>query len=348
MQTQAQARNALVVGISGTAGSAIAEALHAAGGWQVAGLARAASGATLRADLLDPASLRAALAQAPQPTHIFYTARLGAATLHEEIDKNTAAFSHLLAALHDLGAPLQRVVLMEGTKWYGSHLGRYPVPAVEADVCPTPYFYHAQQKQLDLGAARHGYTWSALRPHTVFGYSRKHDHNLLLLLAMHVALRASTQRVVPFPGTPERYALPTVATNSDMLARAALWSATADTAANQAFNVNNGDTLNWPVLWRAFCEFFGATPGEPSNERLADTMPAQAAAWEQLRQHHQLADIPWPDTAQWIYADGITRPERVDIISTKKIIAAGFTERADTVDSVLAILRRFRRERLIP
>jgi hypothetical protein len=61
---------------------------------------------------------------------------------------------------------------MEGGKWYGFHLGPARTPAVEEDPRHMPpNFYYSQQDWLELAAARHGFTWSALRPEGVCGFA---------------------------------------------------------------------------------------------------------------------------------------------------------------------------------
>ncbi len=337
---------ALVVGASGTAGSAIGAALRGQSAWDVVELGRRSG--TIRADLLDRRALVQALEQAADVTHVFFTARLAAPTLDREIEDNVAALTHLLDALHSVRSPVKRIILMQGTKWYGSHLGRYLVPALESDRSPTPYFYHAQQDALAHRAANGGFTWTALRPHTVLGYTHKPEHNFLLLLAMYAAVEAARGGPLRFPGSIERWSLPTVATNAELLGAASLWAATSDAAAGEAFNVNNGDVLSWPAVWASIADFFGVEPAGPSPSRLEESMPARSDEWSQLVAHHGLAETPWPDARRWAYADGISMPGRVDIIPTQKIASAGFGERADTRQSIIDIFLRFRRARLIP
>ena len=340
------AGKALVVGASGTAGSYIGAALRGQSAWDVVELGRRSG--NIRADLLDRQALVQALGPAADVTHAFFVARLAAPTLEREIEDNVAALTHLLDALQEVRSPLKRLVLMEGTKWYGSHLGSYPVPAVESGRSPTPYYYHAQQDALAQRAADGGFAWTALRPHTVLGYTQKPEHNFLLLLAMYAALQAAHGGPLHFPGSTGRWTLPTVATNAELLGAAALWAATADAAAGEAFNVNNGDVLSWPSVWASIAVFFGVEPAGPSHTRLAEAMPARHEEWKQLVERHGLVDMPWPDARCWAYADGICMPERADIIPTQKITSAGFAGRADTRQSIIDIFSRFRRERLIP
>jgi len=346
----AAAGTALVVGATGSAGSAIVAELKRVGSFRVVELARKSrpgDAGSVSADLLDPAGLKQALRGLEDVTQLIFTARLIAPDGGEDRDLNALALQNLLEALSG-SRTLRRIVLIHGTKWYGSHLGRYLVPAVETDTIPAPHFYHLQQNLTEAFAARHGVEWSALRPHTVFGFSPQPRHNLLLLLAQYAAVCVHEKTPLNFPGSTERFVLPTVATNADMLAKATVWAAGAPAARNEAFNINNGDQLFWRPLWPQLCEFFGAPRGGVEHVRLTQAMPAKAALWEKIRAAHGLVDTPWPTEGDWTYADGIFGSARVDIVSTAKIVKAGFGMSAGTDDTILGIMRRFRIERIIP
>jgi len=349
-------RRALVVGGNGAAGSAIIQALQDDGGWEIHSLNRSPARVSeanpavvsVQASLLDEAALRVALRDCGAITHVFYAARLVAPSLDEEIAINTKVFATLVNSALDLVPELRHVVLIEGTKWYGSHLGHYPVPAVESHSTSQPYFYHHQQAMLEKWALEGRLSWTAFRPHTLLSDARRTDHNLLLLLAFYASVMAERGETIPFPGTLARYTLPTTASNTDTLGEACAWSAEAASARNQAFNINNGDSLLWAEVWPRICEFFGRQAAEPGGTSLRECMPGSASAWRKIVQRHALVETSWPSEAEWAYADGIVRPDRPDIIDISKLKSAGFDPTASTLDSILNILGRFRHARLIP
>src|SRR5215813_12931738 len=93
---------ALVVGASGIVGNNLARRLRERG-WEVLGLARRPPAdieqlRPLAADLLNPASLRAAL-QGARPTHVFLATWLRQPTEVENIQVNSAMVRNVLQAL---------------------------------------------------------------------------------------------------------------------------------------------------------------------------------------------------------------------------------------------------------
>ena len=130
-------RTALVVGASGIGGSSVARELIA-NGWITYGLARqpkhdVAGLRPVAADLLDPASLAAAL-QDVAPTHVFLTTWMRRATEAENIAVNAAMVRNLLTAL----APrktLRHVALVTGLKHY---LGPFDAYATSGTLPDTP------------------------------------------------------------------------------------------------------------------------------------------------------------------------------------------------------------------
>ena len=112
--------SALVVGVSGIVGNALAR--HLLGqGWQVSGLARRPPNdigglRPIAADLLDPAALRVALDQV-HPSHVFITTWMRQATEAENIRVNAAMVRNLLEAVTPAGS-VQHVALVTGLKHY--------------------------------------------------------------------------------------------------------------------------------------------------------------------------------------------------------------------------------------
>jgi NAD dependent epimerase/dehydratase family len=125
-------KSALIAGVSGIDGNNLARQLVAEG-WEVTGLAQRPGEITgvkpIAGDLLDPASLKAALAGV-RPSHVFITTWMRQPTEAENIRVNAGMVRSLLGALAGSGS-VECVSLVTGLKHY---LG--PFEAYGKGSCP--------------------------------------------------------------------------------------------------------------------------------------------------------------------------------------------------------------------
>src|SRR3990170_8839706 len=133
---------AAVVGAQGVIGRYIVEKLAALPDWNVIGLSRrkgtdAPRVKHISVDLLDPADAKAKLAGLNDVTHTFFAAFQAGSGPAADYAKNIAANRDLLVnsvtPIDKASSKLERVVLVTGTKYYGSHLGPFKTPAREDD-----------------------------------------------------------------------------------------------------------------------------------------------------------------------------------------------------------------------
>ncbi|KPW23327.1 Uncharacterized protein ALO83_01257 [Pseudomonas cannabina pv. alisalensis] len=328
-------QTALVVGASGIVGSAITQLLLE-NNWQVAALSRNPSTVPgvipVAADLQDPASVNAALADL-KPTHVFITTWSRQATEAENILVNSAMVRHVLDAVRPAGS-VQHVALVTGLKHY---LG--PFEAYGKGTLPqTPFrenqprldienFYYAQEDEVFAAAQKDGFTWSVHRPHTVTGVAVGNAMNMATTLAVYASICKATGRPFVFPGSRVQWDSLTDMTDARQLAKQQLWAATTPAAANQAFNITNGDVFRWSWMWGQIAKFFDLQPAAfPDQPALLETQMANdQAAWTEIVSKHQLkeADIsrlisPWHTDAD------LGRPIEVvtDMSKSRKL---GFT-----------------------
>ncbi|MGI4940609.1 MAG: NAD-dependent epimerase/dehydratase family protein, partial [Janthinobacterium lividum] len=165
-----------MAGAFGAVGHSLVAHLQSRGDWQVIGLGRrqAPPGPNSRfiaVDLTDADATRSALSVLPPADAVFFAAYAPRPTPAEEVGPNLAMLQNLMAAVEPRSAALGRVVLLQGSKWYGNHLGPYKTPANEDDPrLPVPHFYYAQQDWLAQRQLNKPWIWSALRPHAVIGF----------------------------------------------------------------------------------------------------------------------------------------------------------------------------------
>jgi nucleoside-diphosphate-sugar epimerase len=349
---------ALIVGASGIVGGAAATLLNDEG-WEVLGLARRPvdqPGVTpIVADQLDPSSLASALRDA-MPSHVFLASWLRQPTEAENIRINAAMVRNLLDALQPCGS-VRHVALVTGLKHY---LG--PFEAYGKGALPqTPFreeqgrldvenFYYAQEDELFAAAARDGFHWSVHRPHTMIGKAVGNAMNMGTTLAVYATICRETGRPFRFPGVAAQWNGLTDMTDARLLARHLLWGATTPAAANQDFNVVNGDVFRWSWMWRQIAGWFGieAESFDGVVRPLAQQMANDAGVWRDIAGRHRLAEhdidrliSPWHTDAD------LGRPIEV-VTDMSKSRRLGFTAYQPTDDSFFALFERLRRDRLIP
>ncbi|MBF7143034.1 MULTISPECIES: SDR family oxidoreductase [Pseudomonas] len=349
---------ALVVGASGIVGSAITDLLINEG-WQVAGLARtpqAREGFTpVAANLMDPADLAKALAGLA-PTHVFITTWSRQATEAENIKVNAAMVRNVLDALRPAGS-VRHVALVTGLKHY---LG--PFEAYGKGTLPqTPFresqprldvdnFYYAQEDEVFTAAERDGFTWSVHRPHTITGVAVGNAMNMATTLAVYASLCRHTGRPFRFPGSAAQWNSLTDMTDARQLARQLLWAATTPAAANEAFNIVNGDVFRWSWMWSQLAEWFGveAAPYDGTAVPLEEQMANDAPVWKALAEEQGLAETditrlvsPWHTDAD------LGRPIEV-VTDMSKSRQLGFLSYQASDAAFFEVFERLRKLKLIP
>jgi nucleoside-diphosphate-sugar epimerase len=351
-------KTALVVGSSGIAGGALATELLDQG-WTVLGLARRPAGvqgvAPIVADLHDPAETIAALAHV-RPDAVFFTTWSRQATEAENIRVNAAMVRTVLDAVRPAGS-VAHVALVTGLKHY---LG--PFEAYGQGVLPqTPFredqgrldidnFYYAQEDEVFSAAQRDGFTWSVHRPHTIIGKAVGNAMNMGSTLAAYASLCRETGRPFRFPGSQAQWNGVTDMTSASQLARHLVWAATTHAAADQAFNVVNGDVFRWKWMWSRIADWFDipAAPFDGTVIPLEVQMAGDSAIWKGLAQREGLVE---PDLARlaspWHTDADLGRPIEV-VADMSKSRRLGFTAYQPTDDAFFALFEDLRAQHLIP
>jgi nucleoside-diphosphate-sugar epimerase len=350
-------RTALIAGATGAAAKRLVEVLLADPAWTVIGLGRnpPPAGTTrgltfVRADLLDAADTARALRDCPGVTHLFYTARAkhGEGGL-ESIVENAAMLRNLLDALLPLARDLAHVHLAEGGKYYGLHLGPYPTPAREDDPRPaSPNFYYDQEDMLRARQCGQRWTWSASRPNVICDFAPERARNLVPLLGAYAAVMAELSLPLHFPGRPGCWEALTEVTDATHLARAMVFAATDPRAANQAFNVSNGDLFRWKRLWPILADYFGMAMGEVRPGNLTQRMADKDRVWQSVVRRHGLTASRLDDMAVWGFGDFLLSQDYDVVSSTTRLRQAGFHDMVDTEAMFLGHLARYRDARLLP
>ncbi len=352
------ARTALVVGRSGIVGSATA-ALLIEQGWTVHGLARRPSDQPgvhpVAADLTDAAGTAAALKDLA-PDAVFVSTWSRQATEAENIRVNGAMVRNLLDGLRPAKS-VRHVALVTGLKHY---LG--PFEAYGKGVLPqTPFreeqgrlevenFYYAQEDEVFAAAERDGFSWSVHRPHTVIGKAVGNAMNMGTTLAAYATLCRETGRPFRFPGSAAQWNGLTDMTDARQLAAQLVWATTTPEAANQDFNIVNGDVFRWSWMWSRIADWFGieAAPFDGTIVPLEEQMADDAVVWQRIAEREGLVEADLTRLASPWHTDAdLGRPIEV-VTDMGKSRRMGFTRYQPTDDAFFDLFAQLRADRLIP
>jgi nucleoside-diphosphate-sugar epimerase len=172
---------------------------------------------------------------------------------------------NFLRALEITGAvnTVKRILLVTGCKQYGVHLGRAKNPMLETDPWLRdeqfpPNFYYRQQDILRSFCEKHsGISWVVTYPNDVIGFAKGNFMNLAAGLGIYAAVSKELGQDLAFPGSETFYTKFDSFTSSKLHAEFCEWAMLEPKAANQAFNVVNGDVESWQNLWPRLARRFG-------------------------------------------------------------------------------------------
>ena len=347
-------KKALVIGATGVVGRYLLKHLVESGGWDIVAVSRRqpdipGNYAHIAADLTDPADCKAKLAPLEDLTHVFYAAYLEKQTPSEQVAVNLGMLVNLLDAIEPAATGLEHINLVEGSKWYGSHLGPYKTPAKESDPrLAQTMFYYDQQDFLEARQKGRRWGWSAIRPHTICGFAVGNPMNMTTVIAVYAVICKELGLPLSHPGKPANYRTLYQATDSALIARAMVWMSTSPQGRNQAFNITNGDLFRWEQLWPKIARFFDMEIGPQKNISLQQFMADKAPVWDRIVKKYGLKPYAFEEIAAWKFGDFVFSAEWDVISDLGKARRAGWCEALDSEDMFLRLFAEFRRERIIP
>lgn len=352
------AKTAVVVGALGVIGRYVVERLAALHDWQVVGLSRRRGEdhgrvRYISVDLLDPAETAQKLAGLGDATHVFYAAFQASGTLAADYAKGIAVNRDMLvnsvSAIDRVAQSLQRVVLVTGTKYYGTHLGPFRTPAKEEDPRHMPpNYYFDQIDWLAVFQQDKPWSWTELRPQTLCGFAPGTPMSIVPVIAVYAAISKALGLPLRFPGKPGAYRTIYQVTGSAHFANAALWAATEPRCANQAYNITNGDYFRWANVWPRIAEVFDMPVGEPQAISLVSQMADKGPLWDALVAKHGLQPYGYGEIVAWPFGDYVFGSDWDVMTSTTKARQHGFHDVVDSEEMLVRLLTQFRRERIVP
>lgn len=347
-------KTALVIGATGVIGRTLVRHLDTLHDWSTIAVSRRPPGYETRArhlaaDLDDAADCRAKFADLPDVTHVVYAAYTDRPSWAEQCAPNAAMLANAMDGI-EAGAPnLRHVTLMQGTKYYGAHLGPFKTPAREDDPRHFPPNFYFDQQDL-LAARQRGkpWSWTLLRPHTVVGFALGMPLNLLNVLAVFAAISKELGLPLRWPGKAAAFRTIFQATDAELLARATVWAGTAPACANQAFNITNGDFFRWEQVWPGIAAAFDMETGPVQTLDLPVFMADKAPLWDAMVSRHGLRPHAFAEVAHWPFGNYVLGNEWDIMSSTTKARLAGFHDCLDSEAAFSGHFARLRRERFVP
>ncbi len=312
-------------------------------------------------DLADQAACAALADEFAGVTHLVYAA------LHEQpglvagwredaqIELNERMLRNLFEPLRQTAKGLRHVTLLQGTKAYGVHVRPLVVPAREnrSEMHEQKNFDWNQERYIREAQRGKDWHWTILRPVLIVGSSVGSAMNVIPALGVYAAFEgARGQKRLDYPGGVGRVAQ---AVDADLLARAIAWAGDSKSAADEIFNITNGDVFVWPNVWPAIADAFGLEPGEHVPHQLNREIRPREAEWATIRDRFRLRSGTLEEFVglSFEYADytmgfGRTEPGPPAIVSTIKLMQAGFTEVLDTEIMFRKAIGQMQAERLLP
>jgi nucleoside-diphosphate-sugar epimerase len=347
-------KKALVAGALGVSGRALVNHLVSLKDWEVIGLSRRSPEFTSPArsiaiDLLQASEVEACARSVGDVSHIFFAALQPGGDVFQEVAPNLGMLQNIVEAVERSSPSLRKVVLLEGAKYYGAHLGPYKTPAKEDDPRHMPpNFYYDQEDYLKARCAGKKWSWSALRPSSICGFAVGNPMNMATVIAVYGAFCKELGLPFRFPGSPKAYGMIMEMTDAALLAKAMVWAALNDRCDGEAFNITNGSYERWQNVWPRLAEFFAIPYAPPQRIPLTQFMSDKAPLWQAMVSKYKLLDYTFEQAAAWPFGEAVFNIEYDVMADTTKCRQFGFYEFVDTQEMLLRLLGQFRQMRFIP
>jgi hypothetical protein len=128
-----------------------------------------------------------------------------------------------------------------------------------------------------------------------------------------------------------------------------LWAATSPKAANQDFNMTNGDFIRWRFVWPKIAEWFDMPVGDVMNIDVVSFMSDKEPVWAKIVEKHRLKPYKMSDLTVWdVAATNMFNAEWDQMSAMTKAHLAGWIHVVDTYKMIPRQLERLARERIIP
>jgi nucleoside-diphosphate-sugar epimerase len=308
----------------------------------------------VKLDLLDKQAVKDTLSRtehAKEVTHVYQNAFVFTGDDTKDIEVNHGMHVNIIEGLEAAGANLQHVYANEGGKWYGQAIGPIKTPCSEEDPrhLPPNFYYNMEDYMKDRVAHGAKWTWSALRPNPVAGYSEGSAMNIANSIAVYAVICKELGIAMRFPGSEFSWNAVNDVCDADLLADAMIYISTNPQCHNQGFNINNGDLFRWKWLWPKLAAHFGLECGPIMPMSLDKQMADKEELWSKIVEKHKLKKKALKEITTWTFADFVLKQPSDWFQNTTKLKKTGYTGMClDTEEMYVKIFKQMEDARVIP
>ncbi|QGY42489.1 NAD-dependent epimerase/dehydratase family protein [Maribellus comscasis] len=346
---------ALIAGGNGIVGRNLSRYLSGSDDWEVIVTSKTPLKYDTKAqyvslDLSDSEAVKKQKELLKNVSHVFFAAYTERQNPYEQVEANQALIENLILGLEAIQAPLEHVVFIQGGKAYGAHLGIYKTPAKETDPRSiTPNFYYNQEDFLRSESQNKNWSWTAIRPDIVIGYTIGNPMNLSNLIAVYATLCKEEGLPLRFPGSPKAYKVLVNVTGTDVLNQGLEWAATNENTKNEIFNITNGDIFRWYQAFEKIADFFDMEVAGPQTFSLQEYMPGKTALWNGIVEKYGLQKNSLNNLVQWGFGDFIFNVEYDAILDVNKARRFGFHKmQTDSIEYIINTFQTLKDKKIIP
>ncbi|MCC2657721.1 MAG: dependent epimerase/dehydratase family protein [Panacagrimonas sp.] len=362
-------KKVLIAGALGLTGRAAVRHFESKG-WEVVGLSRRTPDQAYRdlggktttyiaVDLRDPADCEAKLSTLTDVTHVVYAAVYETSDLkagwvggaEDFVGINVKMLGNFLDVMLKTAPGLQHMTVFQGAKAYGAHTGAMKLPAKESDPrLISVGFYTPQEELVKARQKGKSWTWTIVRPQMISGFATGAPISCLPGVGVYAAVCRELGLPLRFTGRADG---PLEAVDVDLLAKVLEWAATSPRAANEIYNVGNGDCFCWTHVYpRIAREVFDMDIAPPHTDYLSVVMADKADIWDDIVQRYGLQKYAMRDlVASWQIVDFFLDygdRNRLSILSTIKLRKHGFHECEDSEDMIVRQLKDMQAAKVLP
>ncbi|KAJ4983887.1 nad dependent epimerase dehydratase family protein [Stagonosporopsis vannaccii] len=300
-------------------------------------------------------------------THAYFSSYVHKDDFKELNVANEKLFSNFLDALIDVAPGLKNCTLQTGGKHYNVHLGPIPSPAREEDPrseSPIGNFYYPQEDYLITRQQGQHWTWNVIRPEAIIGHTSKpNGMNSALTYALYLLVCKELGVEARMPTNQIYWEGYDDLSDSRLIADLTIWASTSQKAANQAFNVTNGDYFTWRYMWPRIANYVGASatpnqvftkPRPVEGETQLDLSLAEWAAdkqdvWDRICDKYSCpeAKATWA-SGTWAFQDWVFQRTWSATLSINKARSFGWNGHIDSFRSLTEAFDTFVKLKQIP